>query len=167
MAATNRPSGTTYTTPSDREVVISRVVDAPRKMVFDAWTKPEHLPNWMTGPDGWTMPVCEIDLRVGGKWRFVLRGPDGQEMEMGGVYKEVKPPERLVSTSSWGEPWPETLDTLMLAEKDGKTTITQTILYPSKAARDAALATGMKDGMTVGFDRLDAYLLRTGRRVDG
>lgn len=158
MPTTNEPGATILTSPSDREVVITRVVDAPRRLVFEAWTQPEHLPHWMTGPEGWSMPVCEIDLRVGGTWRFVLRGPDGQEMELTGVYKEVKPPEKLVSTSSWGAPWPETLDTLLLTERGGKTTITQTILYPSKAARDAALQTGMKEGMSVGLDRLERYL---------
>jgi uncharacterized protein YndB with AHSA1/START domain len=79
-------------------------------------------------------------------------------MELTGVYKEVQPPEKLVSTSSWGAPWPDTLDTLLLTERGGKTTITQTILYPSKAARDAALQTGMKEGMSIGFDRLERYL---------
>ena len=89
----------------------------------------------MLGPPGWTMPVCEIDLRPGGKWHFVWRQVDGTEMAMHGVYKEIAPPERLVSTESWGGPWPETLNTLMLSEKDGQTTITITVLYPSKEAR--------------------------------
>ncbi len=162
MPARNEPGSTTLATPSDREVVITRVVDAPRRLVFDAWTKPEHVPHWLTGPEGWTMPFCEIDLRVGGKWRFLLRGPDGAEMQLTGVYKEVTPPSKLVATSSWGAPWPHTLDTLTLSEDNGKTTITQTILYPSKAARDAALETGMKEGMAIGLDRLERYLRTTG-----
>ena len=162
MPATNDSGSTTLATPSDREVVITRVVDAPRRLVFDAWTKPEHVPHWLTGPEGWTMPVCEIDLRVGGKWRFLLRGPDGAEMQLTGVYKEITPPSKLVSTSSWGAPWPDTLDTLTLSEENGKTTITQSILYPSKAARDAALETGMKEGMAIGLDRLERYLRTTG-----
>ncbi len=158
MATESKAGTTTFTTPSDREVVITRVVDAPRRLVFDAFTKPEHVPNWMLGPEGWTMPVCEIDLREGGTWRFVWRRSNGTEMGMRGVYKEIVPPERVVTTESWGADWPETLNTLSLSEKDGKTTITQTILYPSKDARDAALKTGMKDGASQSYDRLETYL---------
>src|SRR5712691_10291145 len=101
MATANRASTTTITTPSDREVVMTRVVDAPRRLVFEAWTKPEHVLHWMLGPSGWTMPVCEIDLRPGGAWHFVWRRSDGTEMGMRGVYREITPPERLVSTESW------------------------------------------------------------------
>jgi uncharacterized protein YndB with AHSA1/START domain len=93
---------TTFTTPSDREIAATRAFNAPRKLIFDAYTKPEHVPHWMLGPDGWSMPVCEIDLRRGGGWHFVWRQLDGTEMEMRGVYKEITPPERLVSTESWG-----------------------------------------------------------------
>jgi len=146
------------TTPTEREIVMTRVFDAPRRLVFEAWTNPEHLPHWMLGPEGWTMPVCEIDLRPGGAWHFVWRRADGTEMAMSGVYKEVTPPERLVSTESWGGNWAETLNTLTLSEANGKTTITNTILYPSKEARDAALKTGMKEGVSQGFNRLDEYL---------
>jgi len=112
----------------------------------------------MLGPEGWTMPVCELDLRPGGAWHFVWRRSDGTEMEMRGVYREIVAPERLVSTESWGGDWPETLITLTLAEEDGKTTITQSILYPSKDARDAALKTGMAEGVSQSFDRLAGYL---------
>jgi len=149
---------TTFTTPSDREIVATRVFDAPRQLVFEAHTNPKHIRNWMLGPDGWTMPVCENDLRPGGTWHFVWRRDDGTEMGMRGVYKEVVPPEKLVSTESWGDNWPETLNTLTLTEKDGKTTLTSTVLYPSKEARDAALKTGMKEGMTQSFDRLAEYM---------
>jgi uncharacterized protein YndB with AHSA1/START domain len=161
MATANKVGTTSYTTPSDREIAITRVVDAPRKLVWEAWTNPEHVPHWMRGPEGWTMPVCEIDLRPGGAWHMVWRRSDGTEMGMRGAYREVTPPERLVSTESWGSDWPETVNTLTLAEKDGKTTITQTVLYPSKEARDAALQTGMKEGMDASFDRLDEYLRTT------
>jgi uncharacterized protein YndB with AHSA1/START domain len=157
MATATNPA-TTYTTPSDREVVITRVFDAPRRLVFDAWTRPEHVPHWMTGPEGWTMPVCEIDLRAGGGWHFVWRKSDGSEMDMRGTYREVSPPERVVHTESWGPEWPETVNTLVLTERDGKTTATLTVLYPSKEARDAALETGMKSGMDASYDRLAAYL---------
>ena len=158
MAAANKAGATTFTTPSDREIVITRVLDAPRRLVWEAWTNPEHLPHWMLGPDGWTMPVCEIDLRPGGSWHFVWRKADGAEMAMRGVYREVVPPERLVSTESWGGNWPETINTMVPSEEDGKTTVTSTILYPSKEARDAALKTGMKDGVSASFDRLAEYL---------
>ena len=148
----------TVTTPSEREIVMTRGFAAPRRLVWEAWTKPEHLPRWMLGPEGWTMPVCEIDLRPGGAWRFVWRRADGTEMEMRGEYREVVAPERLVSTESWGGDWPETLNTLTLAEEDGKTTITEMVLYPSREARDAALKTGMQDGVSLSFDRLAEYL---------
>jgi uncharacterized protein YndB with AHSA1/START domain len=152
------PGDLTITTPSDREVAMTRVFDAPRRLVFEAWTNPEHVPHWMLGPEDWTMPVCEIDLRPGGAWHFVWRKADGTEMAMGGVYREVTPPKRLVSTEKWGPEWPETINTLTLSEKDGKTTLTNTILYPSKEARDAALKTGMKEGAIQSFERLDAHL---------
>jgi uncharacterized protein YndB with AHSA1/START domain len=146
-------------TPTEREIVVTRVFDAPCRLVFDAWTNPRHVPRWMLGPEGWTMPVCEIDLRPGGAWHFVWRRSDGTEMAMRGVYREITPPERLVSTESWGGDWPETLNTLILSEEGGKTTSTVTILYPSKEARDAALKTGMKEGMSMSFDRLNEYLV--------
>jgi uncharacterized protein YndB with AHSA1/START domain len=155
---TKHSAATTLATPSDREIVITRVFNAPRRLVFEAYTNPAHLPHWMLGPQGWTMPVCEIDLRVGGAWRFVWRHSDGTEMAMRGVYQEIAPPERLVSRESWGGDWPETLNTLLLSEQDGKTTITQRVLYPSREARDAALKTGMQEGMDQSFERLGEYL---------
>jgi uncharacterized protein YndB with AHSA1/START domain len=149
---------TTFTTPSDREIVATRVVDVPRRLVWKAWTSPRHVPRWMLGPEGWTMPVCEIDLRPGRAWRFVWRGADNAEMEMRGVYREIVPSERLVNTESWGGDWPDTLNTLVLTEEDGKTTMTCTVLYPTKEACDTALGTGMKEGWSQSYDRLDAYL---------
>lgn len=162
MSSANAARSTTFTTPSDHEFVMSRVIDAPRRLVFDAWTKPGHLPHWMLGPDGWTMPVCKIDLRPGGAWRFLWRQADGSEMGMHGVYQEVSRPGRLVSTESWGGNWPETLNTLLLAEEGGRTMITSRVRYPTKEARDAALATGMKDGVAASFERLEAYLRTLG-----
>ncbi len=150
------------TTPSDREILMTRVVDAPRKLVFEAWTTPKHLQQWLLGPEGWTMPVCEIDLRPGGKWHFGWRRSDGTEMSMHGVYKEVKPPERVVSTESWGGDWPETINTLSFSESNGKTTISLSVLYPSREARDKALQTGMKDGVEASFNRLASYLASSG-----
>jgi uncharacterized protein YndB with AHSA1/START domain len=158
MITAARTGITTYATPSDREVVITRVVSAPRRVVFEAFTNTRHVPNWLIGPDGWTMPVCEIDLRPGGTWRYVYRKNDGSEMTMQGSYREVVPPERLVSTESWGPEWPETVNTMVLTEAGGLTTITIAVLYPSKEARDAALKTGMKTGMDQSFARLDNML---------
>jgi len=146
------------TTPSDREVAIRRIFNAPRRLVFEAWTNPKYVPQWMLGPQGWTMPVCEIDLRPGGAWHFVWRQSDGAEMEMSGTYREVKPPERVVSTESWGGDWPETLNTVVFSEEDGKTSVAITILYPSKEARDAALQTGMAKGVGMSYDRLEGLL---------
>ncbi len=127
-------------------------------MVWDCWTKPEHLKQWLLGPPGWTMTVCEHELRAGTPWRKVWRKANGEEMELKGMTMEVTPPRRLVQTESWGEPWPETLNTLELSEQGGRTTITLTIRYPSKQARDAALQTGMRDGMDPSFARLDELL---------
>jgi uncharacterized protein YndB with AHSA1/START domain len=149
---------TRFETPSDREVAIVRVFEAPRELVFDAWTDPAHLREWMLGPPGWTMPICERDLRAGGVHRTVWRKGDGEEMEIRGIIKEVVRPERLVSTETWGADWPETVNTLVFTEQQGLTTVTLTVLYPSKEARDAALQTGMKEGMDQGFARLDEFL---------
>ncbi len=158
MTTTSNLGATTFTTPSDREFAMTRVFDAPRRLVFAAWTSPEHLPHWMLGPDGWTMRVCDIDLRPGGAWHYVWTHSDGTSMEMSGVYQEITPPARVVSTERWGGEWPETVNTLVLSEEDGKTTIVSTVLYPSKEARDAALATGMKEGVSLSFERLEGHL---------
>ena len=146
------------TLPSDTEIRVVREFDAPAELVFRAWFDPALVRRWLLGPPGWTMPVCELDLRPGGAWRFVWRDADGAEMPMSGSYREVVPPDRVVSTESWGGDWPETLNTVEFAEEGGRTTITQTILYPSKEARDAAIGTGMKDGASMTFNRLDEYL---------
>ena len=158
MATAPEVGTTTFTTPSEREIAIRRVFEAPRELLWDAHTKPEHVTQWMLGPEGWSMPVCEIDLKPGGEWHFVWRRSDGSELDMRGEYREVVVPERLVSTERWGEDWPETLNTLLLTEEEGRTTLTTTMLYPSKETRDAALDTGMKDGTTESFDRLAEYL---------
>ncbi|HUF34541.1 MAG TPA: SRPBCC family protein [Gemmatimonadales bacterium] len=158
MASTARTGVTGFTTPTDLEIVITRVVDAPRRLVFDAFTDPKHVPHWLTGPEGWTMPVCEIDLRPGGAWRYVYRKAGGSEMTLHGTFLEVAPPGRVVATESWGPEWPETVNTTELAESGRQTTITITVRYPSKAARDEALRTGAADGMDRSFARLDALL---------
>jgi uncharacterized protein YndB with AHSA1/START domain len=149
---------TSYITPSDREVLMTRVVNAPRRLVFAAWTEPRHLQRWLTGPEGWTMPICEIDLRPGGRWRYGYRKASGKEMTLTGSVLEVVPPERFVTTESWGPEWPDTVNTLVLTESEGRTTIALTITYASKEARDAALDTGAMDGMNRAFELLDELL---------
>jgi uncharacterized protein YndB with AHSA1/START domain len=151
-------STTQFTTPSDVEVRITRVLDAPRELVWEAFTKPEHLRNWMLGPEGWEMPICEIDLRPGGAWHYEWRRASGEQMQMSGVYQEVTPPERIVNTENWGAEWPETVNTLTLTEQDGKTTVTTVVRYPSKEARGAALQTGMKDGVKLSYERLESLV---------
>ena len=146
------------TTPTDREVVVSRVFDAPRRLVWEAWTKPEYLKRWLLGPEGWTLPVCELDLRPDGPYRYVWRKANGKEMEIRGVFTEVTPPQRLVHTENWGGDWPETLNTHVFAEENGRTTVTLTMLFPSLEARDAAIKTGMNDGVAVSYGRLDEVL---------
>ncbi len=145
----------------DREIVMSRVFDAPARLVFDACTKPELVKRWLLGPPGWSMPVCEIDLKVGGKYRYVWRrDSDGKEMGMGGVFREIAPPERIVNTESFDDPWypGEALVTTVLVEQGGKTTFTQTMLMASREARDGVLKSGMERGVVASYERLDAVL---------
>ena len=153
-------SRTTLTMVSDEEIAISRAFDAPRHLVFEAHTKPEHVTQWLLGPEGWTMPVCEIDLRPAGSWRFAWQHADGSKLEMTGVYLEVVPPERIVNTERWGPEWPETVNTTLFTEKDGRTTVTQLVRYVSKDARDAALATGMMSGVERSYELLDGLLTK-------
>jgi len=152
-------SALAVTMPNDTDILMTREFAAPRALVFKAWTDPKHVPQWLLGPEGWTMPVCEIDLRPGGKWHWVWRKSGGCEMVMNGEYLEVKPPDRLVTTERWGPEWPETVNTIQLIEKNGKTTLSLTIHYPSREAREAAFKTGMADGVEASFKRLDNYLM--------
>jgi uncharacterized protein YndB with AHSA1/START domain len=154
------------TTPSDREIAMTRVFDAPRSLVFDAFTKPELLNRWLGVRGGWTFAVCEVDLRAGGSYRYVWRGPKGQEMGMGGVFREVARPERVVCTEKFDDAWYEgdAVDTMTFVERNGKTTATTTVLYASKAARDGVLKSPMDKGVAEGYDKLDEVLasLKTG-----
>jgi len=145
------------TTPTEREIVLTRVFDAPRNLVFDAMTKPELLRRWF-GPRGWSLVVCEVDLKVGGAWRFVLRGPDGTEMGMRGVYREIVPPERSVHTESFDDFPGESLVTTTLVEQGGKTRLTGTVLYPSQEIRDMVIKSGMEHGAAETYDKLAEYL---------
>ena len=148
-------------TPSDLEIEVERDFNAPRELVFDAFTKPELVRRWLLGPDGWTMPVCEIDLRVGGSYRYVWRKESiGHEMGMCGVFREIGRPEKLVATEKFDESWypGEALDTTVFQEKGGITKMKLTVLYESKEARDMATRSGMTDGMSTGYDRLEELL---------
>ena len=146
---------------SDREIQITRGFNAPRKLVFDAYTKPELVRKWLFGPPGWTFKVCEIDLRVGGKYRYVWSGPEG-EMGMGGVYRDINAPERIVSTEKFDQAWypGEAVGTVVMTETSGKTLVTTTVRYESKDARDAVMKSPMEHGLRAGFDRL-AELVET------
>jgi uncharacterized protein YndB with AHSA1/START domain len=150
------------TTRGEREIVITRAFDAPRKLVFDAFTKPQLVKQWLLGPPGWSMPVCEIDLRVGGSYRYVWRKAGVPDMGMGGVYREVVAPERVVATEKFDHAWypGEAIGTLMLVEQGGKTTVTQTMLYESQEARDAILKSNMEKGVAASYDRLADLLAR-------
>ena len=162
MNPTKAPGTIDVTTPSDREIRVTRVFNAPRQMVFDAYTKPELLQKWLGRLDGWTFPVCEVDLRVGGSYRFVWRGPDGMEMGMGGTYLEVSPPRRLVSTEKYDHAWyeGECVGTVTFDEKDGKTTLTLLLRYDNQATRDGVLKSPALGGLETGFSVL-ADLLTT------
>lgn len=150
------------TTPTDREIVVTREFNAPRELVWDTMSKPELLKRWLFGPPGWEMTVCEEDQRVGGTFRWAWSGPGGAAMSMSGVYKEIVPPERVVRTETFdtgcAPQGGEQFVTLVLTEHGEKTKLTITILYPSKEARDGAAASGMEHGMAAGYDRLDEIL---------
>lgn len=162
------PGNLTVSTPSDREIVITRVFDAPRTLVWEALTTPALLTRWLLGPPGWTMTVCEIDLRVGGAYRYQWRKDDGTVMGMGGVLREVVAPERLVATERFDQSWypGEALVSQVLTEQGGRTTITMTMRYESKEARDMVVESGATSGMEMGYARLEAILAeaRAGRR---
>src|SRR5713226_4513674 len=148
------------TTPSDREIVLTRVFDAPRHLVFDAFSKPELLKRWC-GPRGWSLVVCRVDLKVGGGFRFMLRGPDGKEMGMRGVYREIVPPERSVHMESFDGYPGESQVTVVFVEQGGKTTLTATVLYPSKEGRDAVIKDGIEHGAAESYDKLAELLAST------
>jgi uncharacterized protein YndB with AHSA1/START domain len=144
------------TTPSDREIVLTRLFDAPRHLVFEAMTRPEHIKRWWGNlGDGYSVPVCEVDLRPGGAWRFVNRHPKG-DAEFYGVYREITPPERVVFTEIFA-PFPdaESVVTAVYTEENGKTRLTATCLYPSLEVRDMVLQTGMEKGAAASYNRLD------------
>ncbi len=156
------------TAQGDREIVMTRTFDAPRGQVFDAWTKPELVRRWLLGPDGWSMPVCEIDLKPGGAYHWVWRNDaKGIEMSLRGDYREVAPPERIVHTERWDQPWypGEALIATVFAEQAGKTTVTMTMQMASREAREAVLKSGMESGVARSYDRLAELLAEAGAAV--
>lgn len=159
--AVREPGALRVTTPSDREIAMTRVFDAPRSRLFDAWTKPELIKRWLGVQGGWSMVVCEVDLRVGSAYRFVWRRPDGTEMGVSGVYREIVPPQRLVATEKFDEPSyeGEAVDTTVFLEHGGKTTATTTVRYASREAADAVLKTPMARGVAESCDKLAELLL--------
>jgi uncharacterized protein YndB with AHSA1/START domain len=150
------------TTPTDREIVMTRQFDASRQMVFEAHTKPELVKRWLLGPPGWTMPLCEIDLRVGGTYRYEWRHPERPGFGTGGVYREIAAPDRIVQTELMDGAAAEMLVTLVLTERGGKTTLSQTMLLPSREARDMVLKTGMAKGVEASYANLDEVLAAAG-----
>lgn len=148
-------------TPTDREIVLVKEFAAPRRLVFDAHTKPELLKRWF-GPHDWRLVVCEVDLRPGGSWYYLMCGPAGAEMTLRGTYLEITPPERLVTTESnvdcEARAAHETIASVELVEHATGTTLTNTVRFPTKEIRDAVLASGMARGVGEGFDRLTALL---------
>ncbi|HEY4259156.1 MAG TPA: SRPBCC family protein [Schlesneria sp.] len=145
------------TTPNDNEIVMTRVFNAPQKLVFDAFTKPELMKRWF-GPHGWSLDVCEIDLKVGGGFRFVLVGPDGVRMGMRGVYREINAPNGSVHTESFDDYPGESTVTSVFTEAEGKTTLTATVSYPSKEIRDLVIQSGMEHGAAESYDKLASLL---------
>jgi uncharacterized protein YndB with AHSA1/START domain len=157
MAAAS--SGTaTVTLPTDRQILITREFDAPKHLVYKAWTTPELVERWWTARRG-AMRVAEIDLRVGGQWRYVMVTEDGTEVGFHGEYREIVPNERIVSTEVYeGIPDAEehaALDTLTLTEVDGRTTLSILVEHPTKEGRDAHINSGMEDGMQDAMDLLE------------
>lgn len=147
-------------TPTDLEIVVERMFDAPADLVFDCYTTPDLVRRWLTGADEWSLSTCEIDLRVGGTYRYVWSGPDGESMGMTGTFHEVEPPVRLVTTERFDDDFgmgKMLITTVFHAEGD-RTRLSQTILCESKTHRDTAVATGMTEGMGMSFDSLDALL---------
>jgi uncharacterized protein YndB with AHSA1/START domain len=149
------------TTPGDREVVMTRRFDAPRRLVFEAFTKPELIKRWLLGPDGWTMPVCDVDLRVGGKFHYVWRN-DAEDKQFGlhGDYRDIAQSRRVVHAEQFDEAWypGEAIVTTAFNEENGTTTVTMTCLYESREVRDMAVESGMAKGVARSYERLDEII---------
>lgn len=161
------PDSFKVSTPSDHEIQVTRDFHASRQVVFDAFTKPDLVRRWLLGPPGWTMPVCEIDLTVGGRYRYVWRKSGVKDMGMGGIFREIISPERLVATERFDESWypGDALDTTEFNEEGDITRVTITVLYESKEARDTARRSRMEHGMAAGYNRLEELLSSPDRRT--
>lgn len=148
----------------EREIVMTREFDAPRHLVYEALTTPALIRRWLGVMEGWSMAVCDVDLRVGGSFRYQWRGPGGVTLGMRGVYREIVPDQRIVSTEVFDESWypGEAVGTVELVERSGRTTLTTTVLYSSREARDAVLKSPMESGVAKGYDQLDAVLASLG-----
>jgi uncharacterized protein YndB with AHSA1/START domain len=149
-------------TPSDTEIAMTRVFNAPKKLVFEAFTTPLYLKQWLGTHNGWKMTVCEIDLRPGGKYRYAWEGRENMKMSMGGVYREISAPDRIVATEQFDDPWYPggAVGTTTFVEAAGKTTVTMAVKYDNKEARDAVLKTPMESGVAAGFDKLAEILAK-------
>ena len=146
------------TAVGEREVLMTRVFDAPRALVFTALTDPALVQRWLLGPPGWAMVVCRIDLRVGGSFRYEWKHQDGRTLGMSGVYREIQPPEKTVHLESMDGFPGESLVTGTLHEEGGKTTVTTTVVFASRASRDTMLQSGMERGVAASYQRLDDVL---------
>jgi uncharacterized protein YndB with AHSA1/START domain len=164
LASTANKDTFNVSTISDQEIRMTRVFDAPRALVYEAMTKPEHVKRWWGQlGEGYYVPVCEIDLRVGGKWRFVNKHPKGEAVFYG-EYRELDPPGRIVFTEIFA-PYPESVSvvTSTLVEEAGKTRFTAIVKYPSLEVRDMVLSTGMEKGAAISYDRLEDLVLELAR----
>ena len=160
----NNSTTTTMTRQSEREFSMERLFDAPRELVWQAWTKPEHLAHWW-GPKGWTLPVCKVDFRPGGVWHYCMRGPEGEESWGKAIYREIVEPERLVYHDAFADAegnvlqeMPEMVITVTFEEHDGQTKVIARAQFASPADLEKVLALGMVEGLTQTWDRLEAYL---------
>jgi uncharacterized protein YndB with AHSA1/START domain len=157
MSTERKIGETTFELVGDRELVATRVFNAAKRLVWDAFTKPEFVSRWMTGPEGWSMPVCEIDLRVGGRWRYEWGKPGEQGFGMHGEFLEIDPLERIVHTERFLE-YPPSINTVTFTESNGRTTVLHKVAYESPEARAGALESGMLDGWAESLDRLQRNL---------
>jgi len=155
------PDSAEVTLPKDTAIRVDRRFDAPRALVYRAFTRPEIVSRWLLGPPGWTMPVCEIDLKVGGRYRYVWRNEtSGKEMATGGVFRDIVPPERLVNTEKFEDAWypGEAIVTTTFEEQGGRTTVRQSMLLDSREIRDGILKSGMESGVERSYERLEEQL---------
>ncbi|MGH7590875.1 MAG: SRPBCC family protein [Gemmatimonadales bacterium] len=148
----------------ERDIVVTRSFNAPRELVFEALTTPALLKQWLGVFNGWTLPECEMDLRVGGRYRYLWRGPAGEPMGLTGTIREFKAPERIVSSERFDDPWypGEAITVFSLAERSGRTTLTLTITYENRDARDSVMKIGMATGLAASYDALEQVLAARG-----